>query len=130
MNVPAGDVAALLPIGILMFGALVLLLSEAFLTSGRRGYQAGLPVATYLWFHTGVCRRSPARVAAAVARTLRYPVFVKPANTGSSVGISKAHTRAELLKGLELATQFDRKVVVEQGIADAREIAGGLEWLV
>ena len=84
--------------------------------------QAGLPVARYRWFHTSLCRVNPARVSAAVARTLRYPVFVKPANTGSSVGISKAHNRAELLRGLELATQFDRKVVVEQGIAGAREI--------
>ena len=45
MNLPARDVLALLPIGVLMFGALVLLLSEVFLTSGRRGYQAGLTVA-------------------------------------------------------------------------------------
>ena len=44
MNLPAGDVAALLPIGILMLGALVLLMTEVFLTSGRRGYQAGLTV--------------------------------------------------------------------------------------
>jgi NADH-quinone oxidoreductase subunit N len=44
MNLPAGDVAALLPIGILMLGGLVLLMTEVFLTSGRRGYQAGLTV--------------------------------------------------------------------------------------
>lgn len=53
--------------------------------------------------------------------SLPYPVFVKPANLGSSVGISKAHDLAELPAALALAAQFDRKLVVEQGI-DAREI--------
>ncbi len=48
---------------------------------------------------------------------LVYPMFVKPANLGSSVGISKAHNRAELEIGLSLATQFDSKVIVERGIA-------------
>jgi D-alanine-D-alanine ligase len=52
---------------------------------------------------------------------LPYPVFVKPANLGSSVGISKAHNLGELSEALALAAQFDRKLVVEQGI-DAREI--------
>lgn len=50
-----------------------------------------------------------------------YPLFVKPANLGSSVGITKAHNRAELLAGLKLAAHYDRRVVVEQGL-DAREI--------
>lgn len=55
------------------------------------------------------------------AASLPYPVFVKPANLGSSVGISKAKTRSELPKALEIAAEFDRKIVVEQGI-EAREI--------
>jgi D-alanine-D-alanine ligase len=45
-----------------------------------------------------------------------YPMFVKPANLGSSVGISKAHDRAELEASLALAAQYDRKVIVERGI--------------
>ncbi|HEX9007511.1 MAG TPA: D-alanine--D-alanine ligase family protein [Bacteroidota bacterium] len=84
--------------------------------------QAKLPVAKYVWFLSSLCEERPARVAAAVARALKYPVFVKPANTGSSVGISKAHNRAELLDALALARTFDRKVIVEQGIPRAREI--------
>jgi D-alanine-D-alanine ligase len=52
---------------------------------------------------------------------LPYPVFVKPANMGSSVGITKAHNPAELSNALAVAAQFDRKIVVEKGI-DAREI--------
>jgi len=83
---------------------------------------AGLPVAKYVWFFSSVCISRPRKVISAVERSLRYPVFVKPANTGSSVGISKAHTRAELLKALSSALQYDRKVIVEQGINQAREI--------
>ncbi len=53
--------------------------------------------------------------------TLVYPMFVKPANLGSSVGISRVENRAELVKGIEEAFRYDRRVVVEQGI-EAREI--------
>src|SRR5438309_6320957 len=52
---------------------------------------------------------------------LPYPVFVKPANLGSSVGITKVHAAEELPAALETAAQYDRKIVVEQGV-DAREI--------
>ncbi len=57
----------------------------------------------------------------AIEEKLSYPCFVKPANSGSSVGISKAHNREELLDGLEEAFKHDRKVLVEKGIY-AREI--------
>ena len=56
-----------------------------------------------------------------IERRFRYPMFVKPANLGSSVGITKAHKRKELLAALNLAAQFDRKVMVERAI-DGREI--------
>src|SRR5207344_1388281 len=52
---------------------------------------------------------------------LPYPVFVKPANLGSSVGITKAHNAGELPEALATAAQFDRKIIVERGV-DAREI--------
>lgn len=55
-------------------------------------------------------------------RTLVYPVFVKPANLGSSVGISKATTRDELVAALDFASQYDRKLIVEQSLERAREI--------
>ena len=57
-----------------------------------------------------------------VTEELRYPVFVKPANLGSSVGISKAKSEADLRTAMELALQFDRKIVIEAGIVNAREI--------
>jgi len=62
------------------------------------------------------------RIRAEVERTLGYPVFVKPANLGSSVGISKAHEASELAQAVELAAEFDRKVVIERAVPEAREI--------
>ena len=56
-----------------------------------------------------------------VEEALPYPVFVKPANGGSSVGISKAKDSAELMQALQLAARYDRKILVEQGV-DVREI--------
>jgi len=69
--------------------------------------------------------RSPRKAVARIEEALGYPVFVKPANLGSSVGISKAHGRAELGPALDLAAKYDRKLIVEQGVggkgAKARE---------
>ncbi|MGL5651984.1 MAG: D-alanine--D-alanine ligase [Paraclostridium sp.] len=56
-----------------------------------------------------------------IEQTLNYPIFVKPANMGSSVGISKVSDRNELLSGINEALKYDRRIVLEQGI-DAREI--------
>src|SRR6202044_3014190 len=51
-----------------------------------------------------------------IESALKYPLFVKPANLGSSVGISKVKTRAELAPAMDLAASFDRKLVIEQGV--------------
>ena len=56
-----------------------------------------------------------------ICRRLPFPMFVKPANLGSSVGISKAHDEAELQAAFELAKQYDRKIIVERGI-EGREL--------
>jgi D-alanine-D-alanine ligase len=82
----------------------------------------GFPVAKYLGFPSSEYQHTPRRVIARIERQLRYPLFVKPANTGSSVGISKAHDRGELKKGIDVACQYDRRIIVEQGIVHAREI--------
>jgi D-alanine-D-alanine ligase len=84
--------------------------------------QAAIPVPRYCWFYSAAVREAPRKAVAVVERRLRYPVFVKPANTGSSVGISKAHDRKEVLRAFEDAVQYDRKVIVEQGIPGVREI--------
>ena len=73
--------------------------------------ERGLPIVEYM-----VLERGASTAAESVARELPFPVFVKPANLGSSVGISKAHDLPELKKALELAAAFDRKIVVERGI--------------
>ena len=57
-----------------------------------------------------------------IASRLGFPLFVKPANLGSSVGISKAHDAAELGPAIDLAANYDRKIVVEQAVPNAREI--------
>lgn len=84
--------------------------------------RAKIPVPRYCWFYSGAIVRAPRKAVLAVERALRYPVFVKPANTGSSIGISKAHDRKELLRAFPYAAQYDRKVIVEQGVRSAREI--------
>ena len=57
-----------------------------------------------------------------VASTLGFPVFVKPANLGSSVGISKAHDQSELGPAIDIAAGYDRKIVIEKAVPEAREI--------
>ncbi len=72
--------------------------------------ERGLPIVDYL-----VLERD-ALDSDQIAAQLPFPVFVKPANLGSSVGISKAHNQAELKKALDLAAEFDTKIVVERGV--------------
>jgi D-alanine-D-alanine ligase len=83
---------------------------------------AGLPVCPYrvIVRHDWLGARDT--VAAELERALGYPMFVKPANLGSSVGISKAKTRAGLIEAIDLAGSFDRKIVVEAAVLNAREI--------
>ncbi len=82
---------------------------------------AGLPLCKYIWFLRSDWERDPAAVLRRVKKELGFPCFVKPANLGSSVGVSKATDKAALEKAIELAARYDRKVVVEEGL-DAREI--------
>jgi D-alanine-D-alanine ligase len=82
----------------------------------------GLPIVPYLAVLRHDWERDRPELSARVARELRYPVFVKPANLGSSVGISKARNDAELDEAMTLALQYDRKIVIEAAVPDAREI--------
>jgi len=84
--------------------------------------QNGIPVSPYLYFLTGEYTAQSKKKILEVEKTLGYPCFVKPANSGSSVGISKAHNRKELIEAIDLASQYDRKILIEQGIENAREI--------
>ncbi len=77
---------------------------------------AGLPQTPYLALLRSEWRKAPTDVTAQIEAELQYPLFVKPANLGSSVGISKVHDRSELAPALDLAAGFDRKLIVEQGV--------------
>jgi D-alanine-D-alanine ligase len=77
--------------------------------------EAGLPIVKHVTLLRSDWETSPRKVVAQAERALRYPMFVKPANLGSSVGISKAHERKELGPALTLAAKYDRKLIVEQG---------------
>lgn len=83
---------------------------------------AGLNVTDWLVPLRHEWKRQPGDVVARIEAALPYPLFVKPANMGSSVGVSKAHDRASLEVALAKAFEFDRKVVVEIAVPDAREI--------
>ncbi len=83
---------------------------------------AGLPQTRYLALKRRDWERTPGDLIAEVEATLRYPVFVKPANLGSSIGISKAQDAEELGAALAEAARYDRRLLVEEGVPDAREI--------
>ena len=82
---------------------------------------AGLPVVEWLLVLRSEWKQNPARLCKLIEKKLGYPLFVKPANLGSSVGISKVHNLRELRPAIDLAAGYDRKVIVEKGL-DAREI--------
>lgn len=87
--------------------------------------QAGLPVAPWFSFVRQEWQHDRATIRDRVENELGYPCFTKPANLGSSVGISKVHHAGELDACIEEAIQHDRKVVIERGI-DARELEVGV----
>ena len=100
--------------------------------------QAGLPSVDYLWFKGADWRHvaeteqpaiahqlanmSQEQILQSITKKLGFPVFVKPPNLGSSIGITMAHNEKELRDGIETALQFDRKVLVEKAVPNAREI--------
>ncbi len=86
--------------------------------------QKNLPIVDYYWFLRKSWKTNKKRIINAIAKhfKLYYPLFVKPANLGSSVGISKAHNQKELEKAIDLASYYDRKILVEYGVENTREI--------
>ena len=77
---------------------------------------AGLPQTPHVTLLRSEWKADPKRCRKTIEKALKYPLFVKPANLGSSVGISKVHDRSELDAAMDLAAGFDRKLVVEQGV--------------
>jgi D-alanine-D-alanine ligase len=88
---------------------------------------AGLPIVKHVSLLRSEWERDPKKVRKDVEKKLKYPVFVKPANLGSSVGITKAHDRGELPAAIEEAAKFDRKIVVEEGVGGKKDKAREIE---
>ena len=82
---------------------------------------AGLPICKHIWFLRSDWEKNQKRVIRQVTSELGFPCFVKPANLGSSVGVSRANDKKALINSIDLAAQYDRKIIVEEGL-DAREI--------
>jgi D-alanine-D-alanine ligase len=77
---------------------------------------AGLPQTPHVNLIRSEWKTDPKRCIKLIEKNLIYPVFVKPANLGSSVGISKVHDRSELTPAMNLAASFDRKLIIEEGV--------------
>ena len=90
---------------------------------------AKIPIVKHVTILRSAWEKDPKKVERAVGK-LKYPVFVKPANLGSSVGISKAHNRKELGPAIEEAAKFDRKIVIEQGVGGNKQKAREIECSV
>jgi len=85
----------------------------------------GLPVGDYLVYRRNQWERSPESILEAVEQRLGYPCFIKPVNLGSSVGVNKAHNRTELEHAINVAAEYDHKIIIERGI-NCREVECGV----
>src|SRR5437763_4527991 len=85
----------------------------------------GLPLSPYLVSRRNQWERDPEMILDSIEQQLGYPNFVKPVNLGSSVGINKAHDRSELEYAMNIAAEYDRKIIIERGI-DCRELECGV----
>jgi D-alanine-D-alanine ligase len=91
---------------------------------------AGLSIVKHVTVLRSDWESAPKKVQKLIESKLKYPVFVKPANLGSSVGISKARERKELAPAMEEAAKFDRKIVIEQGVGGKKHKAREIECSV
>ncbi len=91
---------------------------------------AGLPIVKHVSVLRSAWREQPKKVRKQIEAALKYPVFVKPANLGSSVGISKVHNSAELAAAMDEAARYDRKLVIEQSVGGSKGRAREIECSV
>src|SRR5947209_2553584 len=91
---------------------------------------ARLPIVKHVTFLRSQWEKDAKQIVRKIEKKLTYPLFVKPANLGSSVGISKAHNRKEMAPAIETAAAYDRKIVVEQGVGGKKGKARELECSV
>lgn len=101
-------------------GASAIGMDKVYMKQFFRG--AGFPVLPDCWFLRRAWEADRGAVMEQIEKTLPYPVFTKPASLGSSIGVSRADNREQLEEALELAFDFDRKVLVEQGLNKPLEL--------
>jgi len=83
--------------------------------------RVGLPVGDFLVYRRSAWERAPEPVLDGIERRLGYPNFVKPVNLGSSVGVNKAHDRSELEHAINMAAEYDSKIIIERAV-NCREV--------
>lgn len=88
--------------------------------------QAGIPITPFVWFSRKEWQKNEQHVIQKIQAILQFPVFVKPVNLGSSVGITKISSIAELNRGIEEALRYDNKIIVEQAVNQIKEIEIGV----
>jgi D-alanine-D-alanine ligase len=81
-----------------------------------------IPVSKWIWFYRKYLESNFEVALNEIEKQLKYPIFVKPANGGSSIGTVRAHSRKELVNAAEVAMQFDNKIIFEEGFENSREI--------
>ncbi len=91
---------------------------------------AGINIVRHITVLRSAWREEPKQVRQQIEDALKYPVFVKPANLGSSVGISKVHDASEVAVAMDEAAQFDRKLIIEQGVGGNKSKAREIECSV
>src|SRR5262252_5472883 len=87
--------------------------------------EAGLPICRHTWLLRSEWENDREKVFRRIKRAIGFPCFVKPANLGSSVGVSKAADKSSLAQAIDLAARYDRKIMVEE-LVDGREIECGV----
>jgi len=88
--------------------------------------QKGLPILKWITIKRKEWQKDKEKILSLIQDGFEYPLFVKPANLGSSVGITKVHKKEELEKAIDLASSYDRKILIEEGLEEVREIECGV----
>lgn len=81
-----------------------------------------LPVVNHVWFLRNEWENEQEKVIKKIEAEMKYPLFIKPANLGSSIGISKAKDKEELIQAIEVAKHYDRRLIVEESLEGAIEV--------
>jgi D-alanine-D-alanine ligase len=84
--------------------------------------QVQIPITKWLWFYRNEFKKNQEKVLKEIESKLKYPLFVKPANGGSTVGVNKVNNKNELKNALEVAAVFDGKIITEESFENSREI--------